>query len=83
MSSYIISAYALLASLVLYLAVTEVHFFPYLDLRATLLRHWFQRQWFSFYAEPSRPWNRYTIRRNSDRLARQLMKEIQEHQRKE
>ena len=83
MNNYAVSAYALLASLVLYLTVTEAHFFPYMDLRVTLLRHWFQRQWFRIYAEPSRPWNRYTIRRNSNRLARQLMKEIQEQQRKE
>ena len=83
MNNYAISAYALLASMVLYLAVTEVHFFPYLRLRTTILQHWFQRQWFRIYSEPSRPWNRYTTYRNSNRLARQLIKEIQEKQRKE
>jgi hypothetical protein len=83
MNNYIVSAYAILASLLLYLAVTEVHFFPYVGLRSMLLRQWFQRQWFLIWAEPSRPWNRLAIKRNSNRLAKQLMKEIKEQQSKE
>jgi len=80
MNNYIVSAYALIVALILYLSVTETHFFPYVWLRSLLLRQWFQRRWFCLWAEPSRPWNRVAIYRNSNRLARQLMKEIQERE---
>lgn len=40
---------------------------------------WLTRQWFRIRYHPDSPWVRYAIKRNSDKLAKQLMEEYGTH----
>jgi hypothetical protein len=59
-----------------YAVVVDENVFPWLVLQAKLLRVWAERQWYRLRYHPDSPWVRYEIKRNSDRLAREIMKEI-------
>ena len=62
------------ACLVYAVAVDE-NVFPWLVLQSKLLKVWAERQWFRLRYHPDSPWVRYEIKRNADRLAREIMKE--------
>jgi hypothetical protein len=63
------------ACLVYAVAVDE-NVFPWLVLQVKLLKVWAERQWFRLRYNPDSPWVRYEIKRNSEKLAREIMKEI-------
>jgi hypothetical protein len=62
------------ACLVYAVAVDE-NVFPWLVLQSKLLKVWAERQWFRLRYHPDSPWVRYEIKRNADRLAREIIKE--------
>jgi hypothetical protein len=59
-----------------YAVVVDENVFPWLVLQSKLLKVWAERQWYRLRYHPDSPWVRYEIKRNSDRLAREIMKEI-------
>jgi hypothetical protein len=61
---------------IVYAVVVDENVFPWLVLQSKLLRVWAERQWFRLRYHPDSPWVRYEMKRNSDRLAREIMKEI-------
>jgi hypothetical protein len=64
------------ACLVYAVAVDE-NVFPWLVLQSKLLRVWTERQWYRIRYHPDSPWVRYEMKRNSEKLAREIIKEIQ------
>ena len=60
---------------VVYAVVVDENVFPWLVLQSKLLKVWAERQWFRLRYHPDSPWIRYEIKRNTDRLAREIMKE--------
>jgi hypothetical protein len=64
------------ACLVYAVAVDE-NVFPWLVLQSKLLRVWMERQWYRIRYHPDTPWVRYEMKRNSEKLAREIIKELQ------
>ena len=62
------------ACLVYAVAVDE-NVWTWLVLQSKLVRIWAERQWFRIRYNPDTPWVRYEMKRNADRLARELIKE--------
>jgi hypothetical protein len=61
---------------IVYAVVVDENVFPWLVLQSKLLKVWLERQWYRLRYNPDSPWVRYEIKRNSDKLAREIMKEI-------
>ena len=61
---------------IMYAVVVDENVFPWLVLQSKLLKVWAERQWFRLRYNPDSPWIRYEIKRNSEKLAREIMKEI-------
>jgi hypothetical protein len=64
------------ACLVYAVAVDE-NVFPWLVLQSKLLKVWAERQWYRVRYHPESPWVRYEMKRNSEKLAREIIKELQ------
>jgi hypothetical protein len=60
---------------IVYAVVVDENVFPWLVLQSKLLKVWAERQWFRLRYNPDSPWVRYEIKRNADRLAREIIKE--------
>jgi uncharacterized membrane protein len=58
-----------------YAVVVDENVFPWLVLQSKLLKVWAERQWFRLRYHPDSPWVRYEIKRNSEKIAREIMKE--------
>ena len=61
---------------IVYAVAVDENVFPWLVLQSKLLKVWVERQWYRIRYHPDSPWVRYEIKRNSDKLAREIMKEI-------
>jgi hypothetical protein len=61
---------------IVYAVVVDENVFPWLVLQSKLLKVWLERQWYRLRYNPDSPWVRYEIKRNSEKLAREIMKEI-------
>ena len=61
---------------IVYAVAVDENVFPWLVLQSKLLKVWLERQWYRLRYNPDSPWVRYEIKRNSDKLAREIMKEI-------
>ena len=64
-----------IAACVIYAVAVDANVYPWLVLQSKMLRVWTERQWFRLRYHPDSPWVRYEIKRNADRLAREIMKE--------
>ena len=62
------------ACLVYAVAVDE-NVFPWLVLQSKTAKIWLERQWYRVRYHPDSPWVRYEITRNSEKIAREIMKE--------
>jgi len=60
---------------IVYAVAVDENVFPWLVLQSKLLKVWAERQWFRVRYHPDSPWVRYEIKRNADRLAREIIKE--------
>lgn len=74
MSIASITWFAIAACLV-YVVAVDANVFDFLILQSKRLRLEAERAWFRVRYHPDSPWVRYAIRKNADRLA----KELQEH----
>jgi len=61
---------------IVYAVAVDENVFPWLVLQSKLLEVWLERQWYRLRYNPDSPWVRFEIKRNSDKLAREIMKEI-------
>ena len=61
---------------IVYAVAVDENVFPWLVLQSKLLKVWLERQWYRLRYNPDSPWVRFEIKRNSDKLAREIMKEI-------
>jgi hypothetical protein len=64
-----------IAACIVYAVVVDENVFPWLVLQSKLLKVWLERQWYLLRYNPDSPWVRYEIKRNSEKLAREIMKE--------
>jgi hypothetical protein len=62
---------------IVYAVVVDENVFPWLVLQSKLLTLWVERQWYRVRYHPDSPWVRYGIKRNSEKLAREILKEIE------
>ena len=60
---------------IVYVVAVDANVYPWLILQSKSLWIWAERQWFRLRYHPDSPWIRYEIKRNADRLAREIMKE--------
>jgi len=63
------------ACLVYAVAVDE-NVWTWLVLQSKLVRIWAERQWFRIRYNPDTPWVRFEMKRNADRLAKEILNEI-------
>jgi hypothetical protein len=61
---------------IVYAVAVDENVFPWLVLQSKLLKVWIERQWYRLRYNPDSPWVRFEIKRNANRLAREIQKEI-------
>jgi hypothetical protein len=66
-----------LGALLVYIVVQDPGVYEWMVLQSKLLGIWFQRKWFLIRYNPDSPWVRWEIRRNSERIAKELTKEYE------
>ncbi len=64
-------------AVLIYAVVQDPKVYTWLVLQSKLLRVWAERQWYRLRYHPDTPWVRYEMKRNSEKLAREILKEIQ------
>jgi hypothetical protein len=69
-------AWFTIGACLVYAVAVDENVFPWLVLQSKLLKVWVERQWFRLRYNPDSPWVRFEIKRNADRLAREIQKEI-------
>jgi len=62
-----------------YIVAIDANVLTGLYLASKVIKIWLQRQWFLVRYNPGSPWVRYAIKRNSEKLAKQLMKEMEDN----
>ena len=65
----------LLGGVLAYVVAVDDNVYPWLVLNSKIIGIWFKRQWFKLRYNPDSPWMRWSIDRNSDRIAKQLLQE--------
>jgi hypothetical protein len=63
-----------------YIVVQDANVFDGLVLVSKTVSIWFQRQWFKVRYHPDSPWVRYEIKRNSERMAEEFIKQYKQEQ---
>ena len=58
-----------------YVVVVDANVFDFLVLQSKLLRLEIEKAWFRVRYHPDSPWVQYAIRKNADRMAREIIKE--------
>ena len=67
----------LIGACIVYAVAVDENVFPWMVLQAKSLRIWVERQWYRVRYHPDSPWIRYEMKRNADKMARELLKEIE------
>ena len=65
----------LLGGVLAYVVAVDDNVYPWLVLNSKIIGIWFKRQWFKLRYNPDSPWMRWSIDRNSDLIAKQLLQE--------
>ena len=63
-----------------YIVVQDANVFDGLVLVSKTASIWLQRQWFKVRYHPDSPWVRYEIKRNSERMAEEFIKQYKKEQ---
>jgi hypothetical protein len=66
-----------------YIVVQDANVFDGLVLISKTASIWLQRQWFKVRCHPDSPWVRHEIKRNSERMAEEFIKEYKNKQEQE
>jgi hypothetical protein len=59
-----------------YAVAVDANVYTWLVLQTKIAKVWAERQWFRLRYHPDSPWIRYEIKRNSERIAKEIQKEI-------
>jgi len=59
-----------------YAVAVDANVYPWLVLQSKRLRIEVTRRWYMVKYNPDSPWVRYRVKRNSDRLAKEILNEI-------
>ena len=62
-------------SVLTYVVAVDENVYPWLVLNSKIVGIWFQRQWFRLRYNPDAAWIRWSIDRNADKIAKQLIQE--------
>jgi hypothetical protein len=60
----------------LFVVLEDPKIFQWLVLVSKITNLWIERQWFKIKNHPDTPWVRYAIKRNADKISKQLMDEL-------
>jgi len=60
----------------LFVVLEDPKIFQWLVLVSKIANLWIERQWFKIKSHPDTPWVRYAIKRNADKISKQLMDEL-------
>jgi hypothetical protein len=69
-----------LGACLVYVVVQDANVFDGLVLASKTVSIWTQRQWFKIRYHPDSPWIRYEIKRNSERMAEEFIKQHKKEQ---
>ena len=70
-------AWLVVGAVIVYAVAVDENVFTWMVLQSKALRLWFERQWFRIRHNPESPWVRYEMKRNADKIARELIKEFE------
>ena len=78
MPNPVLLTWLVLGSVLAYVVAVDDNVYPWLVLNSKILGIWFKQQWFKLRYNPDSPWMRWSIDRNADRIAKQLINERDE-----
>ena len=58
-----------------YAVAVDPNVYHWIELQAKVVKIWLRRQWFLIRHNPDSPWVRWSIDRNADKIAKQLIQE--------
>jgi hypothetical protein len=65
-----------IGGILLFVVLEDPKIFQWLALVSKIANLWIERQWFKIKNHPDTPWVRYAIKRNADKISKQLMDEL-------
>jgi hypothetical protein len=65
-----------MGGILLFVVLEDPKIFQWLVLVSKIANLWIERQWFKIKNHPDTPWVRYAIKRNADKISKQLMDEL-------
>ena len=65
-----------IGGILLFVILEDPKVYPWLVLLSKIANLWIEQQWFKIKNHPDTPWVRYAIKRNADKIAKQLMDEL-------
>jgi hypothetical protein len=65
-----------IGGILLFVVLEDPKIFQWLVLVSKIANLWIERQWFKIKNHPDTPWVQYQIKRNADKIAKQLMEEL-------
>ena len=66
-----------IGAILVYVVAQDGNVYDWLVLQSKVIKVWTERQWYKLRYHPESPWVRYEMKRNSERIAREIMKEIE------
>ena len=66
-----------IGAVLVYVVAQDGNVYDWLVLQSKVIKVWTERQWYKLRYHPESPWVRYEMKRNSERIAREIMKEIE------
>jgi hypothetical protein len=68
-----------IGGILLFVILEDPKVYHWLVLLSKIANLWIERQWFKIKNHPDTPWVRYSIKRNADKIVKQLMDELNEN----
>jgi len=68
-----------IGGILLFVILEDPKVYHWLVLLSKIANLWIERQWFKIKNHPDTPWVRYAIKRNADKIVKQLMDELNEN----
>jgi hypothetical protein len=65
-----------IGGILLFVILEDPKVYHWLVLLSKIANLWIEQQWFKIKNHPDTPWVRYAIKRNADKIAKQLMDEL-------
>ena len=66
----------LIGACVVYAVAVDNNVYDWLVLQSKVIRVWAERQWYRVRYHPESPWVRFEMKRNADRMAEEMLKEL-------